>query len=86
VKTPPRIPPAAVSELAALALLTLRAAALPLSQGWRDWIVVIGVLWFAAGFKFRAWPLFLTACMALLWGVYLTGQVGISVAWLEHRH
>jgi len=87
VTTTPRIPPAKAAELAAaLALLAARAAALPLSQLWRDWIFVLGLLWFAAGFKVRGWPLFITACMALLWGVYLTGQVGITVAWLEHRH
>ena len=87
MKAPPRIAPARVLEsAAALVLIGLRAAMLPPSQLWRDWIVVLGVLWFAAGFKFRAWPLFLTAGMALLWGVYLTGQLGISIAWLEHRH
>ena len=82
-----KIPPARIAETAAaLALLAVRAAVVPLSQLWRDWIFVVGVLWIAAGFRFRVWPLFLTACMALLWGVYLTGQVAITLAWLEHRH
>jgi hypothetical protein len=71
-----------IEVLPAAALLVWRLAADQPATYWKDWMLVLGVLWIYTLLQSKspAWPTVTLSVMAYLLGIYLLGQLPHALA------